>query len=80
MWTLVGGGLKSVAQSAKPMGSVLPNGSEWIKQRAAQIIPEKNVVLMENGDEVGYEFLVVAVGLKLNYGLVSYVAIAFFKS
>ena len=52
MWTLVGGGLKTLEQSAKPMKSVLHSKCHWIKSKAVNFDPEKCVVKTENGDEV----------------------------
>jgi NADH dehydrogenase FAD-containing subunit len=70
MWTLVGGGQKSLAQSARPMGSVLPKKAEWIKDSVAEFDPDRNVIVTKGGDEIAYEFLVVAIGMQLNYNAV----------
>lgn len=67
MWTLVGGGMKKLEDSAKPMSQVLPKKADWIKQRVLDFDPAKNTVRTEDGQEVGYEYLVVAMGLQLNY-------------
>ncbi|XP_041355640.1 sulfide:quinone oxidoreductase, mitochondrial-like [Gigantopelta aegis] len=67
LWTLVGGGLKSFSQSNRPMGSVLPRDCEWIKDRAVSFDPENCTVTTSNGQQVNYEYLVIAVGLQLNY-------------
>lgn len=70
MWTMVGGGLKKFSQSAKPMGDVLPRKAEWIKQSVVGFKPENNEVVTSDGDVISYEFLVVAMGLQLNYHLI----------
>jgi len=67
MWTLVGGGLKKMEQSGKPMGEVLPKNADWIKSSAAKFDPEKNTVTTTSGDAISYEYLLVAVGLQLQY-------------
>ncbi|KAK3597937.1 hypothetical protein CHS0354_042282 [Potamilus streckersoni] len=67
MWTLVGSGLKTVDQSARAMETVLPKHCEWLKTRAMEFIPEKNIVHLQNGDQLNYDFLVVAMGIQLNY-------------
>eukprot|EP00088_Acartia_fossae_P059210 TRINITY_DN7002_c0_g1_i1.p1 TRINITY_DN7002_c0_g1~~TRINITY_DN7002_c0_g1_i1.p1 ORF type:complete len:451 (+),score=110.01 TRINITY_DN7002_c0_g1_i1:32-1354(+) len=67
MWTLVGGGLKSLAQSARPMESLLPKEATWFKQKVASFQPDENSVTLESGDKISYDFMVVAVGLQLRY-------------
>ena len=34
MWTMVGGGMKTVEQSARPMKDVLPAKADWIQDQA----------------------------------------------
>nr|QTJ02330.1 sulfide quinone oxidoreductase 1 [Xenograpsus testudinatus] len=67
MWTLVGGGMKKLEDSGRPMSKVLPKKAEWIKQRVVTLDPHNNKVMTEDGSEINYEFLVVALGLQLNY-------------
>lgn len=68
LWTLVGAGLKDLSQSARPMSSVLPASAEWIKDKVVGFNPDSNTVEVKNGDIIQYDFLVVAMGLQLNYG------------
>ncbi|XP_055638170.1 sulfide:quinone oxidoreductase, mitochondrial isoform X2 [Toxorhynchites rutilus septentrionalis] len=79
MFTLIGGGIKSLEDSFRPMSKVLPALAKWLKDSAAKFEPEKNTVLTANGDKIEYEFLLVAMGLQLNYdkipGLVDALAI-----
>ncbi|KAK2712155.1 sulfide:quinone oxidoreductase, mitochondrial-like isoform X1 [Artemia franciscana] len=67
MWTLVGGGMKSVKDSAKPMSEVLPKKAVWIKDSVASFKPKENTVSLSSGENVQYEYLVVALGIKLEY-------------
>ena len=67
MWTLVGGGLKDLSQSGKPMSEVLPRKAEWIKDKVVTFDPDNNRVTTQEGHEIDYEFLVVAMGIQLNY-------------
>ncbi|XP_040979641.1 sulfide:quinone oxidoreductase, mitochondrial isoform X2 [Aquila chrysaetos chrysaetos] len=48
LWTLVGGGAKQLATSARPTGSVMPKGVEWIKSRVTALDPDKNCIWLEN--------------------------------
>ncbi|KAK7074777.1 hypothetical protein SK128_016877 [Halocaridina rubra] len=67
MWTLVGGGMKTLENSGKPMSQVLPKKADWIKQKVVGFDPKNNKVTTDDGQEIGYEFLVIALGLQLNY-------------
>eukprot|EP00092_Neocalanus_flemingeri_P008891 GFUD01009566.1.p1 GENE.GFUD01009566.1~~GFUD01009566.1.p1 ORF type:complete len:447 (+),score=127.42 GFUD01009566.1:93-1433(+) len=67
MWTLVGGGLKTLAQSGRPMDSLLPKAASWLRDSVTGFEPENNRLVTESGDVVNYEFLVVAMGLQLRY-------------
>ena len=70
-WTLVGGGCKQFENSGKPMKNVLPKQAKWLKTKAVSFDPDNNKVVTENGDEISYEYLVIAMGLSLDYGQVS---------
>ena len=72
MWTLVGGGIKSFEQTGKPMGKVLPKNATWLKTKAVSFNPDQNKLTTEAGDEISYEFLVIAMGLTLDYGQVRF--------
>ena len=76
MWTLVGGGIKSFEQTGKPMGKVLPKNATWLKTKAVSFNPDQNKLTTEAGDEISYEFLVIAMGLSLDYGQVRILYIA----
>ena len=67
MWTLVGGGLKSLSQSGRPMASVLPKEAEWLKTKAVTFDPDKNTVTTEDGTKVQYEYAVIAMGIQVSF-------------
>lgn len=52
LWTLVGGGQKTMAQSMRDMGSLIPAGADWIRDAAASFKPESNTVVTQKGQEV----------------------------
>lgn len=70
LWTLVGGGLNKVSDTARPMADVIPDGVTWVKERAGGFNPEGNAVTLESGDELTYDYLVVAPGIQLNWHLI----------
>lgn len=67
MFTMIGGGMKTLEQSQRPMSSVLPKKARWLKDSAKIFKPNENSVLTSSGDKITYDYLVVAVGLKLDY-------------
>jgi len=64
LWTLVGGGRASAAESGRPMSSVIPKGVTWIKDKVARVNPEDRTVTTESGKVVGYDRLVVSPGIS----------------
>jgi sulfide:quinone oxidoreductase len=66
-WTLVGAGEFDVNQTKRPMASVMPTGVKWVKDSVATFEPENNRVTLAGGDQIGYDYMVVAPGLKLNW-------------
>jgi sulfide:quinone oxidoreductase len=67
LWTYVGGGLKNFSESVKPMAEVMPNEAEWIQDKATTFDPENNLVTLSDGQTIGYDYLVVAAGLQINW-------------
>ena len=54
------------------MSQVLPKNARWIKERAIQFFPEENRLVTESGEDINYEYLVIAMGLQLDYNKVGY--------
>ena len=67
MWTLVGGGMKDLKDSGRRMADVLPTNATWIKERATNFSPETNTLKTESGKQITYEYLVVAMGIQIDY-------------
>ncbi|KAK4007956.1 hypothetical protein OUZ56_013116 [Daphnia magna] len=67
MWTMVGGGMKKLEQSGRPMSEVLPKNARWIKERASKFFPKENRLVTASGEEINYDYLVIAMGLQLDY-------------
>jgi len=66
-WTLVGGGVFKREQTERQMASLIPKGVQWVRAACAGFAPERNQVILEDGERVGYKVLVVAPGLKLDW-------------
>ena len=49
------------------MESVIPEKADWIQQRAIKLDPDNNQVKLSDGKTVGYDYLVVAAGIQINW-------------
>ena len=67
-WTMVGAGVFEAADTARTMGSLIPAGVHWIKAAVAAFEPENHAVILDGCRIVRYGRLVVAPGIKLNWG------------
>ena len=69
-WTLVGAGTFDFKATERPEKDLIPNGVEWIKEYAEDILPDDNKIVLRNGEEIGYDYLVVAPGLVMKPSLI----------
>jgi len=67
LFTLVGGGMKTLSQSHKLTKSVLPKNVNWIQDKVKSFNPKDNSVTISNGDMINYNYMLVSIGLELNY-------------
>lgn len=49
---------------------LLPKKGKWFRNAVFSFDPDKNVVALDDGTDVEYEYLVVALGLDLRFDLV----------
>ncbi len=68
LWTLVGAGLAKKESTQRSEASVIPKRTTWIKEAVAEFFPEKNMLKTKSGQEITYDYLVVAAGLQINWG------------
>lgn len=66
-WTLVGSGVFDINKTERNEADVIPKGVKWIKEKVTAITPENNSVQLGNGENISYEYLVVAPGIQLNW-------------
>ncbi|MFL2770158.1 MAG: FAD/NAD(P)-binding oxidoreductase [Rhodospirillaceae bacterium] len=69
-FTLVGGGVNTLAQTRRDEAAVIPEGVKWIQDAAADIDPESNRVSLAKGGDVTYDFLVVCPGVVMNWSAI----------
>lgn len=49
------------------MSSLVPKNAEWVKDSVVEFKPDDNSVKLADGRDVKYKFLVVAVGIQLDF-------------
>ena len=67
LWTLVGAGLFDKESTRRPQGDYIPEGATWLKTRVTGFEPEHNAVVTEDGQRHTYQYLVVALGIQLDW-------------
>ena len=67
-WTLVGGGTYRREATQRDEASVIPAGVTWLRDAVTELHPEENRLLTRAGVTVGYDFLVMAPGIQIEWG------------
>ncbi|ODU08064.1 MAG: pyridine nucleotide-disulfide oxidoreductase [Rubrivivax sp. SCN 71-131] len=66
-YTLVATGVWPVAKVRERNDELQPAGVRWVKEMVAGFEPEANAVVTASGQRIGYDFLVVATGVHLDF-------------
>lgn len=64
-WTLVGGGAYDLEKTRRPMAEVLPNGVTWVQAAVSELRADEQALVLDNGQRVTWNNLVVCPGLRL---------------
>jgi sulfide:quinone oxidoreductase len=78
-YSLVGAGTYKLEKTIHSEASVMPKKATWIKQYAKELKPADNTIILDDGEEISYDYLVVTPGLVNNYDLVEGLAEAMKK-
>ncbi|MEU4382383.1 NAD(P)/FAD-dependent oxidoreductase [Micromonospora echinofusca] len=70
LWTLVGGGQATAAETVRPEEKLIPKGVTWLRDRATGVDPDNRTVPLAGGGTVAYDHLVMAPGLQLDFDAV----------
>jgi sulfide:quinone oxidoreductase len=54
-------------ESERDEYSLIPSGVKWIKERVVDVKPDSNIVKLDSGREIGYDYLVMAPGLQIDW-------------
>jgi sulfide:quinone oxidoreductase len=65
LWTLSGAGVVPKQESERNQIDLIPPGVDWIQEGVARLIPQANEVETDSGKKISYDFLIVALGLRL---------------
>jgi sulfide:quinone oxidoreductase len=69
-WTLVGAGVVPKEASRRRERDLIPAGVTWIRDRVTAFDPDANAVRLSSGESITYGFLVVAIGLQLDWSAI----------
>ena len=66
-WTLVGGGAYRLEDTIREEKDCIPAGATWLKAAAKTFEPEQNLVILEDGRAVHYDYLIVCPGIQIDW-------------
>ncbi|SDU90429.1 NAD(P)/FAD-dependent oxidoreductase [Pseudomonas mucidolens] len=64
-WTLVGAGAHDLRKTARPMARVVPDGVTWVQAAVTQLLPDEQTLVLDDGQRVTWNNLIVCPGLRL---------------
>ncbi len=67
LWTLVGAGVFPLEASVRNEADFIPTGTTWIQDAVATFEPEHNRVTLKSGSHISYDYLVVAMGIQIDW-------------
>ncbi len=67
LWTLVGGGAAKKEATVRDQSRVMPKGATWLQDSVATFDPDNDALKTIGGQDVRYDYLVVAPGIQLDW-------------
>jgi sulfide:quinone oxidoreductase len=67
LWTLVGAGVYPRQETERTEIDLIPKGATWIQDSVTDFCPDQNYIRTKAGRLIGYRFLVVATGIKIDW-------------
>lgn len=65
-WTLVGADTFEMEKTRRDQKDLIPKGASWVQQRVTSLNPGANSITLDNGEELSYDYLVVAPGIQID--------------
>ena len=69
-WTMVGGGAFSAEFTHRKEKDLIPARAQWIKSAVSSFDPDNNSILTADGQQIGYDVLIVCPGIKLDWAAI----------
>ncbi|WP_434222080.1 FAD-dependent oxidoreductase [Limnospira platensis CENA597] len=66
-WTLVGGGAYRLEDTIREEKDCIPTGATWLKAAAKTFEPEQNLVILQDGRAIKYDYLIVCPGIQIDW-------------
>ena len=66
-WTMVGGGIFQASDTHRKTADLIPSGASWVSQSVTEFNPQENTVVLDDGQSIVYQQLIVASGLTLDW-------------
>ena len=54
------------------MSSLIPPQANWLQTAVTGFNPDENFVVTSDGKKIGYDYLIVGLGLQVNFSAVGY--------
>lgn len=67
LWALVGAGVLRREKARRRESDLIPRGVRWRRDAVASFDPDRSTLTTRRGDVVGYDILVVAAGIQLDW-------------
>ncbi|SBR51563.1 MULTISPECIES: NAD(P)/FAD-dependent oxidoreductase [unclassified Halomonas] len=69
-WTMVASGVWNAGKTMRPNADFMPRGVNWVREIAVSVDADNKRIGLASGSTIEYDFLIVATGIQLNYGLI----------
>jgi sulfide:quinone oxidoreductase len=67
---MVGGGFYDIKDTEKTEAEVMPEGVSWIKEAVSSFQPDENIITLNSGTRIQYDYLIVAPGIQLDWSAI----------
>ena len=67
LFSHVAGGVARAGMAVRPQASVMPKGVGWIHDAVADLEPESRTVIIDSGERVTYDHVIVCPGIQLDW-------------
>ncbi|KJH47333.1 hypothetical protein DICVIV_06582 [Dictyocaulus viviparus] len=69
-FTMVGGGMMTLKSNTAQQKDLIHPKTVWIHDRVVKFDPARNAVKLTNGDEVTYDYMIIATGVQLRWDMI----------